>query len=227
MHVVTEYAIGDEVGCIDGPCGTLTRVIVNPVNRTLTHLVVEPGRHGDEARLVPVDLVRAGAAPGEGIALLCDKAAFDALEYAQESEFLPAEEGELGYSAGQMRFMPYFPLGGGMGSGAMAGTGGLLGGHEPPEPRVVSHDRVPAGEVQIRRGQHVHAADGDIGRVQGLVIDPSDDRVTHVLLQEGHLWGKKDVAIPVDAVSSVRDGIHLNLSKDDVRDLPEIEIGRR
>jgi hypothetical protein len=53
------------------------------------------------------------------------------------------------------------------------------------------------GEVEIRRGDHVHASDGDIGRVHGLVIDPRNHRVTHVLLQEGDLWGRKQVAIPI------------------------------
>ena len=86
------------------------------------------------------------------------------------------------------------------------------------------HDRVPVGEVEVRRGEHVHATDGEIGRVQGLVIDPSDHHVTHVLLDEGHLWGQKQVAIPIGAVTSVDDGVRLNLTKDEVRDLPPVEL---
>ena len=61
----------------------------------------------------------------------------------------------------------------------------------------------------VRRGEHVHATDGHIGKVQGLVIDPKSHRVTHVLLQEGHLWGRKEVAIPISAVRGVGDGIRL------------------
>jgi sporulation protein YlmC with PRC-barrel domain len=80
------------------------------------------------------------------------------------------------------------------------------------------------GEVEVRRGEHVHAADGTIGRVQGLVIDPNDHHVTHVLLDEGHLWGKKRVAIPIGAVTGVRDGVRLKLTKDEVRDLPSIDL---
>ena len=41
--------------------------------------------------------------------------------------------------------------------------------------------------------------DGPIGRVQGLVVDPTDHHVTHVLLAKGHLWGEKEVAIPIGA----------------------------
>jgi sporulation protein YlmC with PRC-barrel domain len=80
------------------------------------------------------------------------------------------------------------------------------------------------GEVEVRRGEHVFATDGAIGRVQGLVIDPNDHRVTHVLLDEGHLWGQKRVAIPISAVRDVEDGVRLNLSKDEVRDLPEVGL---
>jgi len=39
--------------------------------------------------------------------------------------------------------------------------------------------------------------------VEGFVVDPADNKVTHVLLQEGHMWGRKEVAIPVSAVASI------------------------
>jgi hypothetical protein len=48
--------------------------------------------------------------------------------------------------------------------------------------------------------------------------------VTHVLLDEGHLWGKKRVAIPISAVKDVKGGVRLNLTKDQVRDLPAVEL---
>jgi hypothetical protein len=44
--------------------------------------------------------------------------------------------------------------------------------------------------------------------------------VTHVLLQEGHLWGRKQVSIPASAVTRVEDGIWLSLTKKQVEDLP-------
>ena len=58
----------------------------------------------------------------------------------------------------------------------------------------------------------------------GLVIDSSSHHVTHVLLQEGHLWGRKDVAIPIGAVTGIDDGIQLRLSKQEVQDLPAVDI---
>jgi hypothetical protein len=87
-----------------------------------------------------------------------------------------------------------------------------------------TYDSIPFGEVEMRRGDPVHATDGEIGLVDGLLMDPADDRVTHVLLQEGHLWGHKVVSIPVSAVTEVRIGVRLNLSKQQVEDLPQAEF---
>jgi sporulation protein YlmC with PRC-barrel domain len=90
--------------------------------------------------------------------------------------------------------------------------------------RTVTSDKVPLGEVEVRRGEHVHATDGDIGQVQGLVIDPRDHHLTHVLLQEGHLWGRKEVAIPMSAVTGVDDGVRLSITKQQVQDLPPVDV---
>ena len=99
---------------------------------------------------------------------------------------------------------------------------GMMRGADRPV--VVTNDRVPLGEVEVRRGEHVFATDGAIGRVRGLVIHPDDHCVTHVLLDEGHLWGQKRVAVPISAVKDVAAGVQLNLTKDEVRDLPPVEV---
>ena len=73
----------------------------------------------------------------------------------------------------------------------------------------------------MRGGEHVHAADGNIGQIQGLVIDSGSHQVTHVLLQEGHVFGLKVVAIPIGAVTGVNEnGIQLNITRQRVTDLP-------
>jgi sporulation protein YlmC with PRC-barrel domain len=215
MSETTEFTIGSEVACSDGICGELARVVVDPVARALTHLVVEPRNRQGTGRLVPIELVESTA---EEIRLRCAMSEFEALEDAEETRFLPGASGEWPYGQSQMLSQPYYGLGmvgmgmGGMGMGMDAG------------PQTVTYDRVPVGEVEVRRGEHVHATDGPIGQVQGLVMDPSDHHVTHVLLDEGHLWGKKRVAIPISAVKDVKDGVRLNLTKDQVRDLPAVDL---
>ena len=87
---------------------------------------------------------------------------------------------------------------------------------------MINH-RAQIGEAEVRRGEHVLATDGAIGRVQGLVVHPGDHCVTHVLLDEGHLWGQKRV-IPIGDVKDTEDGVRLNLTKDEVRELPLVDV---
>ncbi len=210
MGEAVKYDIGAPVSCSDGVCGELVRVVVDPVARKLTHIIVEPRHRQGQGRLVPVGLVDASA---REIALHCSTSEFEELEFAEETHFLSAGGEDLGYGSGEVSAWPYYGLDSGIGGGM------------PEGPRAYFASRVPVGEVEVRRGERVHATDGDIGRVQGLVVDQSDHHVTHVLLKEGHLWGKKDVAVPMGSVKLVdAEGVHLDLSGDEVKALPPVAL---
>ena len=212
MAKTTPFTIGADVSCIEGVCGEVSRVVVNPVARAVTHLVVEPkGRQG-LGRLVPLNLV--DATEGE-IRLRCSLAEFEDLDPAEETQFVPGTRGYAAYGPEQVLSWPYS----GLASGASVEGDQLTG-----VSATVTYDTVPVGEVAVRRGERVHATDGEIGQVEGLVIDPRSHHVTHVLLQEGHLWGRKEVAIPISAVTGVDDGIQLNITKREVQDLPPVDI---
>jgi len=185
--------MGAEARCSDGPAGKVIRVIVDPATDTVTHLVIEPRHRQGAGRLVPLNLVDVTA---DGIRLRCTAEEFGALAAAEETELVDGLDGGFG----------------------LAGLGGPMGAPAPVP--VMVQDVVPRGEEGIERGEPVHALDGEIGRVEGVRIDPGDHRVTHVLLQEGHLWGRKDVAIPASAVTKVKDGIWINLTREQVEDLP-------
>ena len=212
MDQTTPITIGAEASCTDGPCGEVRRVVVDPVARAVTHLAVEPKGRLGLSRLVPLDLVDASA--GE-IRLRCTLAEFEQLDPAEETQFVPGTRGYAAYGPEQVLTWPYASLGG---DPSVAGDA-VSGISE-----TVTFDTVPLGEVEVRRGEPVHATDGHIGHVEGLVIDPGNHHVTHVLLQEGHLWGRKEVAIPISAVTSVEDGIQLSIAKADVQDLPPVNI---
>ncbi len=212
MAETTPFTIGADASGTDGVCGEVSRVVVDPIARAVTHLVVEPkGRRG-LGRLVPLDLV--DATTGE-IRLRCTMAQFEKLDSAEETQFVPGTRGYAAYGADQVLSWPYSSLG-----GSASVSGDMVTGVS----QTVTYDAVPLGEVAVRRGEHVHATDGDIGQVQGLVIDPRNHHVTHVLLQEGHLWGRKEVAIPISAVTGVEGGICLNITKHEVQDLPPVDI---
>ena len=77
MADTAEFTIGSEVSCSDGPVGKVSRVVVNPVAKALTHLVVEPGFRQGPSRLVPLDLVDGG--DGGEVRIGCTKAEFEKL----------------------------------------------------------------------------------------------------------------------------------------------------
>ena len=90
---------------------------------------------------------------------------------------------------------------------------------------VVSYDRVPKGDVEIRRKSAVISADGHpVGDVDGLVIDDAEGQLTHVVLEHGHLWGKREVSIPIADIDEVRtDQIVLGLTKDQIGALEQVK----
>lgn len=91
-------------------------------------------------------------------------------------------------------------------------------------PQMFTYDSIPPGKVAIRGGDHVHATDGDIGQVKGFLTAPGTHRLTHVLLQKGHIWGHKQVAIPISAVARVDAGIQLSITRQQVKDLPPVKL---
>ncbi len=206
MAQTTSFTIGSQASCSDGVGGQVARVVVDPLTRAVTHLVVEPKHRSGCGRLVPLDLVDATTSE---IRLGCTLAEFEKLDPAEETRFLPGTSAYPGYAPEHVLIMPYYNIG-----MAEAYSG----------PMTVSYDAVPLDEVEVRRGERVHAVDGPIGRVQGLAIDTDSHRVTHVLLQEGHVWGRKDVAIPIGAVTGIDDGVRLSLTKRQVQDLPPVNI---
>jgi len=190
LVMATEFILGAKATGSDGLCGEVVRTILDPATKTVTYLVIEPRHRMADGRLVPVELVEAGA--GE-IRLRCSIAEFDRLAPAEEIELVQGLD---------------YPGGIGMGMDL---------GYQPP---IITSDNVPEGESEVAHHERVHAADGEIGRLKGFAVDPVDHRVTHVLLREGHLWGRKDVAIPASAVASVDNGIWLKLTKKQVAALP-------
>ena len=122
MADTAEFTIGAEAKATDGPVGKVSRVVVNPVAKALTHLVVETGLRAGPDRLVPLDLVDGGGAAE--VQLRCTKAQFENLEPAEETEFIPRTTSFGSYGAGDVLSWPYY---GAAGIGDLDGIGGAGG----------------------------------------------------------------------------------------------------
>ncbi|MGH8981913.1 MAG: hypothetical protein ACRDWE_13000 [Acidimicrobiales bacterium] len=231
MGDTTQFTIGASVGCEEGELGTLRRVVIDPVKHELTHLVVEASHGRTRDRLVPVDLVETSKG---SLLLRCTKSQFAALEPVEEQHFLSGGRGQWPYADADVLSLPHFVLHDGRDAAGtlrtrVVGNVRGIGAERNPRSRGrvdATDEKVPAGEVALKRGDHVHASDGRIGRVHGLVVDRAGEHVTHVLLATGHLWGSREVAIPIGAVIGVDDdhGVWLALTKARVRDLPLLGV---
>jgi sporulation protein YlmC with PRC-barrel domain len=217
---VARLRMGAQVFATDGLVGELTAVVVDPVAQAATHLIITPPHHPDLGHLVSLDLVEDD---GDPIRLRVTVAEFRGLDSAEDEHVLPVSGGKWAAAHGKTFTFPYYRL-----AGMAGGSAGSAARELQPGPHYVppddTSDRVPLGEVEVRRGDQVHATDGWIGSVQGLVIDPADHHVTHVLLAEGHLWGRKQVAIPITSASRVGDSIRVELTKKQVEDLPAVSL---
>ena len=77
----------------------------------------------------------------------------------------------------------------------------------------------------VYSGMEVEASDGKVGKLDALVLDPDSGMITHILLREGHLWGKKDVAIPVAEIKYTDgESVYVKLDKAAVKALPEVPV---
>ena len=208
--MVVTLVLGSAAECSDGYRGQVRAAVLDPAAGTVTHLVVEPEGRSGLARLVPLDL--ADVAPGE-IRLRCTEAEFRDLEAAEQT----LAEFTLDYEV-PVQLLPS----GWRGTSDLVAEGDAI----PRIPEKETIDVVPPGEVEERRGGHVHATDGDIGQIRALRIDPASRQVTHVLVREGHLLGRKEVAVPFSSVAGFDDdGIRLSITRQQVRDLPPADAG--
>lgn len=64
-------------------------------------------------------------------------------------------------------------------------------------------EQIPPGELGIHRGATVYDTDGKVGQVDEFLISPVDNHVSHLILREGHLFGKKLVTIPVSEIDRI------------------------
>ena len=196
------------VECADGPGGRSTCVIIDPARQKVTHLVVKEKRSPHAERLVSIDQI-VETTPNL-IRLRCTKDKLTMLVPFAETRNIRAERPRYKDGADVSFVLPYVTL--------------------PKEVMfmAVKYERVPPGELAVRRGARVEATDGHIGRVHEFLLDPTSERITHLVLKERHLWGQRELAIPISEVERLgEETIYLKLDKHAIESLPASPVERR
>lgn len=204
------------VHCTDGDFGHTTCLVINPVNNQITHFVANDRRTWGREYLIPVAFII--STTENGITVNCDRNTlthqpdFHEYEYDRLDSEIPYREEHI-----------YLPV--------------ML----PGEPEwftdtyaVLEHEQIPADELAIRRGMAVYTKvprDADpvaAGHVEAFVADPKTGNITHMILRKGHLWGQRDITIPVNQIHRIEEnGVHLKLTEAEVGELPEMKTHRQ
>ena len=209
-----QIPLNAQVECTDGVCGRSVFVLIDPIVDQVTNLVVKEDSSPNTEYIVPVEFVTETIA--DTIRLSCSKAELEKMDPFIKTRFIQEKVSEIYsrygggmYGYGSMYYMPYAAL-----------------------DRTVYEkeeiQQVPPGELTVRRGTRVEATDGYVGKVDEFVVNPENGHITHLVMREGHLWGKKDVIIPLSAMGDTHgDTVFLKIDKQQIESLPTFPLKRR
>jgi len=189
------------VHCTDGSAGRSTGLILDPIKEAVTQIVVyDGGRPIELERVVPVE--RIAETTHDSIRLDCTRDELRQLPTFDSVGYIPRED-----DAGTRTF--FWPF---------------------ARPEAVNlpleHERVPLGELVLRSGADVEASDGHVGKLGEVLVD-EEGRITHVVLMEGQLWGRREVAVPVSMIEEAEeDLVRLRVDRKAVEELPAIPVTR-
>ena len=201
-----DIPIDVKVHCTDGECGRSTYVIVNPVLRKVSHVVVKERAAPHTERFVGLKWV--DRTTPDLILLSCARDRFSRMQPFIETEYLQDRLPDFRYAADDYMMSPY---------------------RVPMQTRtvLVNHQRIPPGELAIRRGARVRATDGQVGEVDEFLVNPEDSHITHLVLRDGNLWYPEEVTIPVSEIDRIEeDTVYLKLNKRNVEALPGVPVRR-
>lgn len=208
-----EIPLKAQVECTDGICGRSVYIVIDPVTEKVTHLVVRMTDAPNTEYVVPLD--RVATTIDNVIHLHSSKADLAEMKTFTQTEFIEetVPGNSYGYGGGQYGMGAYYYL-----------------PYVTPDQTVltpVEHQQIPPGELAVRRGTHVNATDGPVGKVDEFVINPANGQITYLVMREGHLWGQKHVIIPMSELADIReDTVFLKLDKQAVEALPTFPVHR-
>jgi hypothetical protein len=195
--------LGGAIRTADAGERVLADVVVDPGGQRVTHLVVEPDGDRGEARLVALELVR--EAP-DGLALTCTTEALEGMEPVSGYAYIPTDgtpvdDKEWSVGVEDVIVAPTYDTVG-------------LGETELDPNASVLYDRVPKGEVELRGSSDVYSSDEHhLGTIHAIEVGEGG-RIGSIALRRGHLWWKRELAIPAGAIASLKtDVVTLGVDK--------------
>lgn len=208
-----DIPLNAKVKCSDGTEARSVCIIINPIDKAVTHLVIETkGLLGTEY-MVPIEHISSSTA--HQIELRCTHEELIQMDPFTRSQFIGPEDSaystyqqtELDLEADEGYLWPY----------AVYDDAGMY----------INTEQIPSDELAIHRGALVKATDGNIGHVGEFIINPENNHITHLVLREGHIWDEKEVTIALADIQRIEDDVvYLKLDKNALKELPSVSVRR-
>lgn len=180
------------VHCTDGLAGQTICVMIDPVRRQLTHVVVYEKAATHLNRLVPAELIT--VSDRQNIHLGCTRAQLATLRPFIEIEY--PRDGALYFTYGtdDIRNWPYETA------------------VEMPVPPEL--ERLIPEAVVIHQNSLVRAVDGRVGQAKSFLINPANKNLISIALETGYFWNRQELILPLAQVERFEeDRIFLKLDK--------------
>ena len=193
--------------------GHATTLVIDPVNKTVTHLAVRAeGLLGKEC-LVPLSAVQ--KTQKNRIDLNCDEAAFKTFPPFTETQFIDLDDLPLN----DMFLNDYQGWGG-------VGVSWPYASLEPQR-LPIEVDLVPPGELAVVRGMRVDASDGRVGQVDEFAVESGSGHISHLIMRDNHVFSRRDIFVPVSDIKEMgSEHVLLELSKLEVEQLESLPVSR-
>ena len=189
--------------------GELESVIIDPAKEEITHLIVKKGFLLRKNKMVPISLV--ADSNDQRIKLHEFEGEFDDLQDYQETYFIPVENYINKEVDGKIIPLLFYP----------------------PNPITTTHAAHPASvpvvkenlatdKESLEEGMNVVALDNHkVGGVKEVILHPTTDRVTHLLVSKGLLF-KHQFLIPSEWVRDIKESaVHLYVDSKVIEKLPD------
>lgn len=220
--------------------GKLSRFVLDPHSRKVTHIVIERGLFNREERVLPLNIVQHADAQGLHLAdihanTLDELPAFEETRYVATDEDALLEEGHVS-DAFSRRYYYYPPAP--FGAAGMLRPDDMYLNNPPAVPSTSTsggvpvtgdspvhretQQNIPEGTVAVKEGAKVLSRDGrHVGSVDKMLIDPQSQKATHFVIAKGLLVKERKI-VPLDWVRNMgEDEVSLEMDENFINRLPD------
>lgn len=210
MKKLLEIHMDGSFRCLDKTCGHVSGLVFNPHTTVATYVILHKDALLQQEFLVPLDLVIGMS--HNALLLNCKSWEVTNLQPFHHTRFIPLDPRDYPHIPGAVEDTSYeWPV-------SKTEDGYAL---------AMDMEAVPRQQQVLRGETVVQAKDGTIGHVKEFVLQPGTYHMTYLVLRQGHLWGRRDVAIPISAVDHFEHGaVFLALDKRAIGQLPRIPVQR-